>query len=178
MRPIHLLAAVTLTALSLGTAAPALAADHPKADQAHDRADRVHVRVDATTCVGDTVSGTVVGQGPSGTVLTARLLALGAGRGGGHRPTLAQSSTTVTLPLPAGGKAVHFDVAAMSARVYQVVLLVGQTRVAASQAVPADSCAPGHEVPEAPVALLAPPTMLGAVAVAGRRRARPRHAAA
>lgn len=193
MRPTHLFAVLAVTALSLSTAAPALAADkgdqdprpghrdsvsdHRHADRGR-ASDRVHVQVDEMSCVGDTVSGTVTGQGPSGTVLTARLRGLGASRAGGSRPTRGSVSTTVTMPLPAGGKAVHFDVAAMTAQVYQVVMLVGETRVAASQAVPADSCAPGHEVPEAPTALLAPLTMLGAAALAGRRRLRPRHAAA
>ena len=117
------------------------------------------------TCIGDTLSASVTGSGPAGTVLTIRPVALGRD----HRVTVGSASSVVTLPLPAGGAHVQLDVAAMRARAYQVAVYTDRDRVARSNAVPAGSCAPGHEVPEAPVALLAPLTMLGTVALGAWR---------
>jgi hypothetical protein len=148
----------------------------------HHGRQRVQVHVNAVTCVGDTLGGLVTGTGRAGTVLTARLIGLGhvrhhgekqAEHGNDHGSQQVGASVTLVLPLPAGGAPVHFDVAGSSARDYEIVVTdASRDRVATSRAVPASSCAPGHEVPEAPIALLAPLTMVGTVALVGARRLR------
>ena len=180
MRPFRLIAIVVLAAASVCVASPALAGTHPDGKRGNGHAThpgsqhgdskgnghgrglgRLHLQVRAMTCVGDTLSATVTGSGPAGTVLTIRPIALGRD----HRVAVGNASSVVTLPLPAGGSQVQLDVAALRARAYQLVVNTGPDRVAQSNVVPADSCAPGHEVPEAPVAMLAPLTMLGTVAL-------------
>ena len=192
MRPTRLIVIVALAATSVCVASPALADDHRDTKQGdghttgpgsqhgegrgdrhgHDRG-RLHLQVAAKTCIGDTLTATVRGIGPAGTVLTVRPATIGRD----HRVAVGSASSVLTLPLPAGGSQVQFDVAALRGRAYQVVVYAGRDRVAQSNAVTAGSCAPGHEVPEAPVALLAPLTMLGTIAL-GSRRLRPGRRAA
>jgi hypothetical protein len=184
VRPFRLIAIVVLAAASVCVASPALAdtqrdgkrgngnATHPGSQHGDSKGKghghdlgRLHLKVRAMTCIGDTLSATVTGSGPAGTVLIIRPVALGRD----HRVAVGNASSVVTLPLPAGGSQVRLDVAALRARAYQVVVYAGPDRVAQSNAVPAGSCAPGHEVPEAPVAMLAPLTMLGTIALGAWR---------
>jgi hypothetical protein len=112
-------------------------------------------------CTGDTLWVHV----PSRVPATARLL---AGHDQGH---LAATGDRVAVP--ASGS-VSFDLAGLGARHYRVDVtdLKGES-LGSSNAVPATSCAPGHEVPEVPAAALAPGSLLltGAALLARRRRA-------
>ncbi len=115
----------------------------------------------AARCTGDTLRLHVAVSGPA----TARLL---AGHDQGH---LVPTGDTVAVPSSGD---VTFDLGGIGAQHYRVDVVGSNGRVLGrSNAVPAASCAPGHEVPEVPMAALAPGSLLltAAVLLAGRRRA-------
>ncbi|MGZ6792309.1 MAG: hypothetical protein ACXVFV_05105, partial [Mycobacteriales bacterium] len=112
-------------------------------------------------CTGDTLSVQV----SAGTGGTAQLL---AGHDQGH--LVATGDRAV---VPASGKVV-FDLAGLGARHYRVDVVSPAGKVLArSSAVPAASCAPGHEVPEVPAGALVPGSLLltGGAVLLRRRRA-------
>jgi hypothetical protein len=113
----------------------------------------------AARCTGDTLRVQVDVSG------VARLL---AGHDQGHL-----TPTGRTEVVPSSGQ-VTFDLGGLGARHYRVDVTDAKGAVLGrSNAVPAASCAPGHEVPEVPVAALAPGSLLltGGVLLARRRRA-------
>lgn len=116
-------------------------------------------------CTGDTLSVQV----SAGVTATARLL---AGRDQGHLAATGDKAV-----VPPSGKVV-FDVAGLGAKHYRVDVVGGTGAVLArSNAVPAASCAPGHEVPEAPAGALLPGSLLltgGGLLLRRRRAAGPR----
>ena len=112
-------------------------------------------------CTGDTLQLQVSEPGAA----TARLL---AGHDQGHL-----SATGKTAAVSASGLAT-FNLAGMGARHYRIeVLNASGVVLGRSPAVPASKCAPGHEVPEAPLSALVPGSLLvtGAALLAHRRRA-------
>ena len=117
--------------------------------------DQVHV-----SCAGDTLSGWVK-LNARGTV-TLRLLAKRS-----SQAAFAATGRTASVSGDAGEYPFSFDVSRIGAFAYRVDGGDSPGRV-----VPATSCAPGHQIPEAPLALLLPLSVLGLVAAgAARRRA-------
>ena len=112
-------------------------------------------------CAGDTITADAEATGSSGQTFSLALHADGSATG---------QSQTVTLD-GSGSYQATFDVSALDASVYKVVSSTG----ADSGDVAAATCAPGAEIPEAPLALLLPLSTLGTLALAGlwlRRRPR------
>ena len=112
-------------------------------------------------CAGDTITATAEASGSSGQTFSLALHGDGSPTG---------QSETVTLD-GSGSYGATFDVSALDASVYKVISSTG----AESGDVAAATCAPGAEIPQAPLALLLPLSMLGMLAVAGfwsRRRPR------
>jgi hypothetical protein len=144
-RSYHIL--ISLSALFFVLTSSALAAQQPK----------VHVDV-AGACAGDTVSGRVKVRAPVGTKFTLRLQ---------RRPNAAarwRSTTKLwTFKSTAAVRSYkfRFDVSRLSAFAYRLAIdRAGNHRIV-SRAIPAASCAPGLQVPEAPAAILLPLSLLG-----------------
>jgi hypothetical protein len=110
-------------------------------------------------CAGDTLSGSV--RGKAG-VVEVKLFAK---RG----PSAAFAATGLTSSIRASGgngSPFSFNVGRLTAAAYRVE--AGDAR---SNEVPVASCAPGHQVPEAPLTLLLPLSVLALVTLTfGRRR--------
>jgi len=108
------------------------------------------------SCAGDTILGRVAVSAPRRTTFTLRLLERKTEKApwvaiGRSRQLRAVRGTHAYL--------LRFDVAAYQADAYRL-RLTRPTRTIYSAPVLAASCAPGHQVPEAPLALLLPLTLL------------------
>jgi hypothetical protein len=144
-RPLRLVAAAALAALALSSSAAA--ASHKA---------QVHAR-----CAGDVVSGTVRSTGPGDVKVD-----LMAKRTSNARFAPAGQSSWVHAAVGATGYQFSFNVARLSAVAYRVDVAGSH-----SNEVPLASCAPGHQVPEAPAALLLPMSALALLGLRfGRRR--------
>jgi hypothetical protein len=146
VRALVLLAALTLSAIvGVGTSA---AAPPP-----------VQVQ---SSCTGDTISGSVwLKKGGNWPVSLALMSKAHASTG------FVQSSAPKQVTGSGGEASFTFDVSALNAFAYRVDANGVQGRE-----IPATSCAPGHQVPEAPMALLLPLSLLlvgGLLVVRGRR---------
>ena len=118
----------------------------------------VHV---TATCAGDTVSGTVQLKKGGGWPVSVSLLSK-AHASSGYASAGQQSVTGSGDQAP-----FSFDVSALGAFAYRL-----EANGVQSRTIPAASCAPGHQVPEAPVALLLPLSLLvvGGFLLLRRRR--------
>lgn len=144
-RPLRFVAVAGIAALALSSSAAA----------ASNKA-QVHAR-----CAGDVVSGTVRSAGPGDVKLD-----LMAKRTSNAPFAPAGQSSWVRAAVGATGYGFSFNVARLSAVAYRVD--AGASR---SNVVPLVSCAPGHQVPEAPAALLLPVSALALLGLRfGRRR--------
>lgn len=144
-RPLRLIAAAGIAALALS---PTAAAASQKA--------QVHAR-----CAGDVVSGTVRSTG-----LGDVKLDLMAKRTSNAPFAPVGQSSWVHAAVGATGYRFSFNVARVSAAAYRV-----DAAGSHSNEVPLASCAPGHQVPEAPAALLLPVSALALLGLSfGRRR--------
>jgi hypothetical protein len=121
---------------------------------------------DVARCTGDTISTTVVLNGPAGSHAIARLL---AGHDQGHMVDTGQHLDVVLTGRPTSYP-LAFDIAGRVDKMYRVDVTgaAGGRRTSAS--VPAASCAPGTEVPEAPAAVLVPLSMIGMLGLVSARR--------
>jgi hypothetical protein len=125
------------------------------------------------SCAGDTVSGNVVVRASAAMPVTLRLLQRRQAQSRWVPTGRARSFTSVA------GRRRHrfsFDVSTFDAYAYRVAAEGRRGRVqfrALSKVLPATTCAPGHDVPEAPLALLLPLSLLatGSLVVLLRRRA-------
>ena len=137
---------ICLTVLFFVPPACALAGEQPK----------VHVDV-AGACAGDTVSGRVNVRAPIGTRFTVRLQRRNATSRWLATTRLRRFKSTALVR----GYTFRFDVSGLNAFAYRLAVdRVGHRRIV-SPAIPAASCAPGLQVPEAPAALLLPLSLLG-----------------
>ena len=138
---------ICLAALMLALPASVLAARQP----------RVHVEVSGA-CAGDTVSGDVKVRAPIGTRFTLRLQQRRNGTSHWQSTTRSRSFKSTTA---VRRYTFRFDVSRFNAIAYRLeVNRAGRHRIV-SPAIPAASCAPGLQVPEAPIAILLPLSMLG-----------------
>ena len=125
------------------------------------------------SCAGDIVSGNVVVRAPAAMPVTLRLLQRRQSRSRWVPTGRTRSFTSLA------GKRRHrfsFDVSTFDAYAYRVAAEGRRGRLkypALSKVIPATTCAPGHDVPEAPLALLLPLSLLvtGSLVVLLRRRA-------
>lgn len=153
------------TALFLTTATVALASPPSQKSKAGPGKDSTSMRIDAG-CAGDTITGTVTMLAPADETYRldlsfrrqARASWSATGRSASFRGDGAQHSYTYS-----------FDVSAFNAFAYRLDM---SGEHAWSRTIPAASCAPGRQVPEAPYALLLPLSLLGTSALLLRRRTR------
>jgi hypothetical protein len=118
-----------------------------------------------SACTGDTISGAVLlkkgGTWPVSVALMSKSHA---------NSSFAQSAAAKQLTANGDTAPFTFDVAAMNAFSYRI-----DADGVHGHVMPATSCAPGHQVPEAPLALLLPLSLLlvgGLLVVRGRRTGR------
>jgi uncharacterized protein (TIGR03382 family) len=147
---------ICVTALCFVLPASALAGQQPK----------VHVDV-AGACAGDTVSGRVNVRAPIGTKFTLRLQQ--------RRTATARWQSTTQSRTFKSTAAVRrykfrFDVSRFSAFAYRLAVDRAGHRPTVSRSIPAASCAPGLQVPEAPAAILLPLSLLGVASLLLLRR--------
>jgi hypothetical protein len=133
------------------------------------RQAKIHVRVTGD-CVGDTISGRVSVRAKAGTRFTLRLL---------RQQTAASRWTQTKLSRrfkSRGGTRTYrfrFDVSTFDAYAYRFAVYRSRQRTV-SGPIAAASCAPGLQVPEAPLALLLPLSLLGTASLLLVRRRAPR----
>ena len=137
---------ICLAALVFVLPASALAGQQPK----------VHVDV-AGACAGDTVSGRVKVRAPIGTRFTVRLQR----RNATSRWLSTSRSRRFKSTALVRSYKFQFDVSRLSAFAYRLAVDRAGHRRIVSRAIPAASCAPGLQVPEAPAAILLPLSLLG-----------------
>ena len=137
---------ICLAALFFVLPASALASQQPK----------VHVDV-AGACAGDTVSGRVKVRAPIGTRFTVRLQR----RNAASRWLSTTRSRRFKSTALVRSYKFQFDVSRLSAFAYRLAVDRAGHRRIVSRAIPAASCAPGLQVPEAPAAILLPLSLLG-----------------
>jgi hypothetical protein len=166
MRLFRLMAATTLALMALGGAAV------PASAQSSGSVD-VQL-ITSCLCYGDTITGWVVAKGESGQIdLTLRQ---GPSATGPFASTGKTQSVTVT------GATIYpftFNIGNLDAEYYQITAVSGAD-TAESAGIPADSCLPGTEIPEAPAAMLLPASLMGTAAIGGLlfyRRRRSLHSA-
>jgi hypothetical protein len=127
------------------------------------RQANIHV---TANCVGDTVSGGVSMRAKAGTPFTLRLL---------KRQTAASRWTQTKLLkkfTSRGGSRIYrfrFNVSAFDAYAYRLGVYRSR-RLTQSAPIAAASCAPGLQVPEAPLALLLPLSLLATASLLVLRR--------
>lgn len=127
-------------------------------------------RIDAQiagACAGDVVTGRVTLRAPRNKAFTVRLLEEARANG---RWTATKSSKRFRS---LGGLRTYrfrFDVSARNGYAYRLSVNDVRRR-ALSAPISAASCAPGTQVPEAPLALLLPLSLLGTASLLLRRRA-------
>jgi hypothetical protein len=122
----------------------------------------------AGSCAGDVVAGRVVAQAPRGTLFTLRLLErkelqsswIPIGRARRFRATGKKQSLRF-----------RFDVSAFDAYAYRLRLARPHRRIFSSP-IMATSCAPGEQVPESPLSILLPLSLLGMSGILFIRRPR------
>lgn len=148
-RPALLL--LTLACAALVGAGPAVAA------KGKGKVTRLQV-----SCAGDLLSGKAIVSGPANVSL--RLYTKRSAKA----KWAATRNSRLLRVARAGSYRFKFDVSALNAYAYRV----RASERMQSRAVPATSCAPGYQVPEAPLALLLPLSLLAAVglSLALRRR--------
>jgi hypothetical protein len=122
---------------------------------------KVHVDV-AGACAGDIVSGQVNVRAPIGTRFTLRLQQR-------RNPTSRWQSTTRARTFKSTAAVrrykFRFDVSRLDAFAYRLAVdRAGHFRTV-SRAIPAATCAPGLQVPEAPAAIFLPLSLLGATSL-------------
>ena len=126
--------------------------------------DGASATVDAQ-CAGDTIFGQLHTSAPAGTSYVLSLLQQRVK----HGSWLATSKSVVIVTRQRQSSyAFSFDVASFGAFAYDV------TGVGKDQIVRASSCAPGHQVPEAPSTLLLAAAVAGVFGVSLTRRRRRR----
>jgi hypothetical protein len=120
-------------------------------------------------CVGDTVSGRVSVRAKAGTRFTLRLL---------QQQTTASRWTQTKLSRTfksRGGRRIYrfrFDISAFDAYAYRLGVYRAR-QLTVSKPIAAASCAPGLQVPEAPLAFLLPLSLLGTASLLLLRRRAP-----
>jgi hypothetical protein len=130
---------------------------------------KIHPEVTGN-CVGDTISGRVSVRASAGTRFTLRLL---------RQQTAASRWTQTKLSRrfkSRGGSRTYrfqFDVSAFDAYAYRLAVYRSHHRTL-SGPIAAASCAPGLQVPEAPLAILLPLSLLGTASLLLHRRRAPR----
>jgi hypothetical protein len=108
-------------------------------------------------CVGDTVSGRVTVRARAGARFTVRLLQQ---RTAGSSWARTNRARRFKSRGHRGSYGVRFDVSSFDAYAYRLGVYRGRRRTL-SRPIPAASCAPGAQVPEAPLALVLPLSLLG-----------------
>jgi hypothetical protein len=124
---------------------------------------KIHVAGD---CAGDTISGRVSLQAKAGTRFTLRLLRQQTAASAWRQTKLSRKLTS------RGGKRTYsfrFDVSALHAYAYRLGVYRARQRTL-SAPIAAASCAPGLQVPEAPLAVLLPLSLLGTASLLVLRR--------
>ena len=163
MRAIRSVFAVA--ALFLTIAGAAYAGPPPHQGQTDPGKGAPSLRIDAG-CAGDTISGTVSMLAPAGETYTLGLFYRGRGQAAWHATgrsaSFSSDGTRKTYSY-------SFDVSAYDAFSYR--LAIGGEH-SWSQTLPASSCAPGRQVPEAPHSLLLPLSLLATSGLLLRRRQR------
>jgi Ni/Co efflux regulator RcnB len=136
------------------------APDAGKRDDAHDTSLRA-------SCAGDTISGELRADRPAGARVTLVLL-----RQATRRAPFVSTGKQVVI-VPQQGRHTYpfsFDVSALNAVAYRIDG-AGESRV-----VPAASCAPGRQVPDAPLPLMLPLSLLVVLGLPAAKRRRRRAA--
>ncbi|MFL5928525.1 MAG: hypothetical protein ACJ77E_16460 [Gaiellaceae bacterium] len=114
-------------------------------------------------CAGDTISGALVTNAPAGTSYVLALSQKQVKRG----PWLPTGQTVVIVTRT--GQTSYpfsFDVSSFGALAYEI------TGADKDEVVPAASCAPGHQVPEAPNTVMLAAAVAGVFGIALMRRRR------
>lgn len=167
MRTARTLTAALLAGGALALpAAPALAAAAPgptaTAASAADPGRNAVIRKVHITCTGDTVTGSAILRG--GKAGRPATVALRARQG---KSPWAATGRSVRIAGAPGRQTItwSFNVAGLPAGVtaYRASVKAGPDTVA-SNVLPVSQCAPGEEIPEAPVALLVPVTLAATAA--------------
>ena len=141
-----------VAALFLTTTAAAFASPPPhQASTGHGKRE---LHLDAS-CAGDTISGTLSMLAPQGETYALDLSYRPRGRADWSSTGRSASFTSDGTPR---SYSYSFDVSSFNAFAYRVNV---SGERAWSQTVPAGSCGPGRQVPEAPLALLLPLSLLG-----------------
>lgn len=122
------------------------------------------------SCAGDTVSGNVVVRAPAAMPFTVRLLQRRQPQSRWLATGRARGFTT-----EAGRRRYRFsfDVSSFDAHAYRLAVEArrgGSQYRGMSRVIPAATCAPGHDVPEAPLALLLPLSLLATASLVLLRR--------
>lgn len=138
---------ICLAALMLALPTAVLAAGQPK----------VHVEVSGA-CAGDTVSGQVKVRASIGTRFTLRLQQR---RNATSRWQSTNRSRSFKSTAAVRSYKFRFDVSRFNAFAYRLEVGRAGRHPTVSPAIPAASCAPGLQVPEAPIAILLPLSLLG-----------------
>jgi hypothetical protein len=140
-----------------GTEPCVLLLDGPKLVEPIFREPDATVSLISTSCSGDVLSTTVTAQGDAGSTFTIALQTSNDGL------TWADTGQTATITLGEGSSYTHqFDLTSLDAAWYRVVS--GDVQ---SNPVQVGECGPGTPVPEAPVALLLPLSILATFGLAG-----------
>jgi hypothetical protein len=160
VRSVLAVAAVFLTATGAAAAGPP-----PHQGQTDPGKGAPDLRIDAG-CAGDTINGTVSMFAPAGETYTLSLFY----RPRGHA---SWAGTGRSASFHSDGRretySYSFDVSAYDAFAYRLAMGGEHSW---SQTLPASSCAPGRQVPEAPYSLLLPLSLLGTSGLLLRRRQR------
>lgn len=122
----------------------------------------------AGSCAGDVVSGQVTVRAPAGTRFFLRLL-----KRQGPRARWTPTGRSARFRSHGGRRSYRFrfNVSAFDAYAYRLAL-DGLRHRTFSKPIAASSCAPGASVPEAPLALLLPLSLLGTASLLLLRRRR------
>jgi hypothetical protein len=151
------------TALFFASTAAALAGPPPHQTPSDPGPDSTKIRIDAS-CAGDTITGNVSMQAPAGETYRLDLFYRARGRvswaATGRSATFAGTGTQRNYTY-------SFDVSPFDAFAYRLDM-AGEH--AWSQTISAAACAPGRQVPEAPMALLLPLSLLATSAFVLRTR--------
>jgi hypothetical protein len=164
MRLIRVTAVIGLTLMALGAAAAPARASHTEPNV---------ISISGCECVGDDLNGVLHVAGDAGDRVELLLYAKD-NEGSDWAPT--GRSQTFTMPANSNGNTGHrftFSLAGLGDNHSYVVEAVASGHSNWSNVVLSTTCAPGEEIPEAPVALLLPVSLLGTMAVGGlmlRRR--------
>lgn len=145
----------------------------PAAAQAATNAARKPAVKITPACAGDVVSARILVRTPARTRLTVRLLQRRARGGPFVRTSREQTFTS------APGRRTYgfsFDVSTLDAAAYRLSVVDARTPARyrfVSSVMPAAACAPGRDVPEAPVVLLLSLSLVGTISLLLVRRQAP-----